>query len=410
MKKTNNKLRALKSVNSAYNREWKVTVYQHRTRSEATNLPISLEKLNKLIKSYMGLRASRVICNGRNGKYNINIRRRRILLRQTYVSDAEIKLNNNKAKITLYLVDREREVLAKKYLKLKKIFSTLMLDRYNKFYHGTMRMLSPIFSLQSLQLRKELQSIGFPQSFAFIKEFIKLKNLYLKKVWSVLISRSLYKSLNSLREIELNYTLNQNKLNNNTMLLKLSKMIEKLLAIGRNKKYFIEYNIVKLKSIAYNTDLFTQALALKLKKTRINRIKSMLSLINRAYIPQIDSPDSEMSRDLMQETRTKDELALPLATTNSKNEIHNSVYSNIGYKNISGIRIEVSGRLTKRYRADKSVSTIKYKGGLMNIDSTLKDIKSIKFRGNANTNISYSITKSKRRIGAFAVKGWLAGK
>ena len=189
------------------------------------------------------------------------------------------------------------------------------------------------------------------------------------------------------------------------MLLKLSKMIEKLLAIGRNKKYFIEYNIVKLKSIAYNTDLFTQALALKLKKTRINRIKSMLSLINRAYIPQIDSPDSEMSRDLMQETRTKDELALPLATTNSKNEIHNSVYSNIGYKNISGIRIEVSGRLTKRYRADKSVSTIKYKGGLMNIDSTLKDIKSIKFRGNANTNISYSITKSKRRIGAFAVKG-----
>ena len=190
------------------------------------------------------------------------------------------------------------------------------------------------------------------------------------------------------------------------MLLKLSKMIEKLLAIGRNKKYFIEYNIVKLKSIAYNTDLFTQALALKLKKTRINRIKSMLSLINRAYIPQIDSPDSEMSRDLMQETRTKDELALwGNHTTNSKNEIHNSVYSNIGYKNISGIRIEVSGRLTKRYRADKSVSTIKYKGGLMNIDSTLKDIKSIKFRGNANTNISYSITKSKRRIGAFAVKG-----
>lgn len=214
------------------------------------------------------------------------------------------------------------------------------------------------------------------------------------------------KSLNSLREIEVNSTINQNKFSKNTMLFKLSKIIEKLLAIGRKKKQSIEYNIVKLKSIAYNTDLFTQALALKLKKSRINRIKSMLSLINRAYIPQIDSQDSLLSRDLMQEARTKDELD-GLATTleNSNNEIHNSVYSNIGYKNISGIRIEVSGRLTKRYRADKSVSTIKYKGGLMNIDSTLKDIKSIKFRGNANTNISYSITKSKRRIGAFAVKG-----
>lgn len=409
MKKTKNKL----AVNSAFTREWKVTTFQHSKKSEATNLPISLEKLNKLIKSYMRLRASRLlIWKGRNGKNIISIRRRRILLRQTFVSDAEIKLNNIKAKITLYLVDREREVLAKKYLMLKKRFSTLMLDRYNKFYQGLIRMIS----LQSL---KELQSkhtgTGYP--FAFIKEFLVVKNLYLQKVWSVLISRSLVKSLNSLREIEVNSTINQKKFSNNTMLFKLSKIIEKLLAIGRKKKQSIEYNIVKLKSIAYNTDLFTQALALKLKKTRINRIKSMLSLINRAYIPQIDSQDSLLSRDLMQEARTKDELASGgLATTmlafgeNSKNEIHNSVYSNIGYKNISGIRIEVSGRLTKRYRADKSVSTIKYKGGLMNIDSTLKDIKSIKFRGNANTNISYSITKSKRRIGAFAVKGWLAGK
>jgi hypothetical protein len=32
------------------------------------------------------------------------------------------------------------------------------------------------------------------------------------------------------------------------------------------------------------------------------------------------------------------------------------------------------------------------------------------FRGNSKSNVTYSITKSKRRIGAFAVKGWIGGK
>lgn len=31
---------------------------------------------------------------------------------------------------------------------------------------------------------------------------------------------------------------------------------------------------------------------------------------------------------------------------------------------MAGIRLEVKGRLTKRYRADRSISILKWKGGL----------------------------------------------
>jgi hypothetical protein len=47
---------------------------------------------------------------------------------------------------------------------------------------------------------------------------------------------------------------------------------------------------------------------------------------------------------------------------------------------------------------------------LKNIDSSFKGLSSVLFRGNTPSNISYTMHNSKRRIGAFAVKGWLSGK
>jgi hypothetical protein len=39
--------------------------------------------------------------------------------------------------------------------------------------------------------------------------------------------------------------------------------------------------------------------------------------------------------------------------------IPKSIYNSIKYKNLGGIRIEVKGRLTKRYRADRSVYSLR---------------------------------------------------
>lgn len=173
-----------------------------------------------------------------------------------------------------------------------------------------------------------------------------------------------------MRKYDLMYSLNQYKFNNQILLPKLSNILNKI--IGKK----IEYNIVNLKSIAYNTDLFTQALALKLKKTRMNHIKSMFSILNRAYLPKINTikertlvkgqNNVDLFLDKYKDLKiisnlninNLDGLLGNIHETSSK-EIHSTIYNSIGYKNMSGIRLEVKGRLTKRYRADRSIYSLK---------------------------------------------------
>ena len=88
----------------------------------------------------------------------------------------------------------------------------------------------------------------------------------------------------------------------------------------------------------------------------------------------------------------------------------NTIFNLIKYKKIGGIKLEIKGRLTKRYRADRALFKVKWKGGLKNIDSSYKGLSSVNMRGYVKPNVQYSIFTSKRRIGAFAVKGWISGK
>jgi hypothetical protein len=75
-----------------------------------------------------------------------------------------------------------------------------------------------------------------------------------------------------------------------------------------------------------------------------------------------------------------------------------------------GVRLIVKGRLTKRYRADRAVYKLKWKGGLKNIDSSFKGLSTVMFRGYLDSNVEKTRLASKRRIGSFAVKGWFSGK
>jgi len=56
------------------------------------------------------------------------------------------------------------------------------------------------------------------------------------------------------------------------------------------------------------------------------------------------------------------------------------------------------------------VFKVRWKGGLKNIDSSYKGLSTQNYRGHVNANLSYTMLSSKRRIGAFAVKGWVSGK
>jgi len=91
-------------------------------------------------------------------------------------------------------------------------------------------------------------------------------------------------------------------------------------------------------------------------------------------------------------------------------KLYNIIFNSINYKNVNGIRLEIRGRLTRRYRADRTVYKLRWKGGLQNLDSSYKGLTSVIMRGHVRSNVEYSIFSSKRRIGAFAAKGWISGK
>jgi hypothetical protein len=425
----------------SFSKEWKNTVYSFN-KNTLKNIPVNDININKIIKGYFNLYFKD---NKYTGSKFILLKRRRNLLRRIHVSNAEIKHTNNKAIITLYTINREKNVLKKKYLKInKKISQRLIAKRYFLLYKQNIHKIYNVLNKHMLNTtqvaikdRIFINDIIRKKSFInykleYLNKFIKLKDLYLKKVWLYILNKYANKYLRLLRKYDLLYSLNQYKFNKFIFLPVLSNILNKI--IGKK----IEYNIINLKSVAYNTDLFTNALALKLRKKRINYIKNMFSILNRAYLPNVNTI-KERSRIQAQAlniagaitTQDKDlkviskingcvsthaahnnnlSKLLEYRTNIDNKEVHNKIYDSIGYKNMGGIRLEVKGRLTKRYRADRSIYSLKWKGGLKNIDSSFKGLSSVLFRGNSKSNMTYSIAKSKRRIGAFAVKGWIGGK
>ena len=435
----------------SFTKEWTNTIYSFN-KNIIKNIPVNFININKIIKSYFNLYFKYPIFLDLLKIKRLLLRKRRNLLTKIFVSDAEIKHTNNKAIITLYTLNREKNVLKKKYLKInKKISKKLIAKRYFLLYKENIEKIYKIlgeYKDQYIFISDIIRKTKFIKyKLEYLNKFIKLKDLYLKKVWGVILNQYARKYLKYLRKYDLLYSLNQYKFNRLVFLPKLSNILNKILG----KK--IEYNIINLKSVAYHTDLFTNALALKLRKRRINYINSMFSILNRAYLPNINTIKErsiikgDQKMDLFQ-SKFKDlkiisnivfpampeGIAGSLAPTSSlsklldgtypsdinngimhssdanKENIHNTIYNSIGYKNMAGIRLEVKGRLTKRYRADRSIYSLKWKGGLKNVDSSFRGLSSVLFRGNSKSNVTYSIAKSKRRIGAFAVKGWIGGK
>ena len=435
----------------SFSKEWKNTIYSYN-KNTLKNIQVNDLNINKIIKGYFNLYFKD---HKYTGSKFILLKRRRNLLRRIHVSNAEIKHTNNKAIITLYTLNREKNVLKKKYLKInKKISKKLIAKRYFLLYKENIEKIYKIlgeYKDQYIFISDIIRKTKFIKyKLEYLNKFIKLKDLYLKKVWGVILNQYARKYLKYLRKYDLLYSLNQYKFNRLVFLPKLSNILNKILG----KK--IEYNIINLKSVAYHTDLFTNALALKLRKRRINYINSMFSILNRAYLPNINTIKErsiikgDQKMDLFQ-SKFKDlkiisnivfpatsgigsltqssslsklldgtypSGAVKLLLNNgimhssdaNKENIHNTIYNSIGYKNMAGIRLEVKGRLTKRYRADRSIYSLKWKGGLKNVDSSFRGLSSVLFRGNSKSNVTYSIAKSKRRIGAFAVKGWIGGK
>src|SRR6516164_6219552 len=81
------------------------------------------------------------------------------------------------------------------------------------------------------------------------------------------------------------------------------------------------------------------------------------------------------------------------------------VLNSVKNKTITGVRIEIAGRLSKRHTASKSLFKLRYKGSLKNKDSSFHKLSSLNLRRHMKSNIQHTKLNSVARIGTFGIKG-----
>jgi len=72
-------------------------------------------------------------------------------------------------------------------------------------------------------------------------------------------------------------------------------------------------------------------------------------------------------------------------------------------KIVTGIRLQGTGRLTKRLTASRSISKVKYMGSLKNINSSYESISTVMLRGFAKSNLQSVNINDYNQNGSFGV-------
>ena len=362
-------------------REWNNSIYVFN--KNAINLiPKATELVNKLITSYFNLY---------NLKLERKIRSNRLLRRlrklssnKIYVSNGEFKHTNNKVVITLYLFNRQKFNIDKKIRKgFYKTWSNQ--DVLNKRW-----LLIQAKAIQSIKKwnKKKLVLIDILESYTKNKQIIDYKDLskYIILFYKKLIKKSLDKYLLHKYYQQLVF-INKSKFNYNYLQF-LKIYLEKIY----NKN--VEFNLVNLRRFYLNSDILSESITIKIRKNRRKLLKYLNTLKRKVKV------------------RNKKNIfyqpILNKLNNINKEYLEEVILKNIKYKHVTGFRLETRGRLTRRYTASRSVSKLRYKGNLLNIDSSYRGLSSVLLKGNQKSNLQHTKLKSKTRIGSFGIKGWIS--
>ena len=196
-----------------------------------------------------------------------------------------------------------------------------------------------------------------------IRKFVKLEKTYFNSVRSLNFNISRYNNLFiNLRDLGLNSLL--------------EKKYEKSIII----------KLVELKSVHLNSDIFSSAVALKLRYRKNKAVR----ILRKAILQIVKIPDLH---------------TLITFDDTMKNMNKNNFLNTIKQQVVSGVRFEAKGRLTRRLTAMRSVFKYRYTGSLKNIRSSLNQKSSTLLRGYVKCNSQYTVIDSKTRNGSFGLKG-----
>ena len=424
--------------------EWFNSIYAYNKNTPRL-LPVASKVIIKLFKGYFNM-YSKKFENKIRASY-LRRWRRRLSIKRILVSKAELKHTSDKVIITLYIFNGENKYYTNRLNKIR--IPALLLNK--KIRTNELRVKTRLVKIKALKLISKIkQKSNMLLKINTYKLNRNILNNYVWKYYVKFVNRSLYKERVYLYFKQI-LALNKFKFAN-TYLVPLKSLIEKVY----NKK--VEFNLVNTKYLHLNSDLFSDTVALKLRN-RKNRLLRVLkaSLIKKKIKPtsiidlaSIDQPNSTVRakinelnvNSLISELSLLDEKMYnpdPLQHLMSGFAVKNTIslinklkyigiykgyhqeidsYSNLFYnetvlyplkhKLISGIRLEASGRLSRRITAARAVFKVRYLGNLKNVDSSFKGLSSVILRGHIRSNIQFTKSINKTKIGAFGIKGWVS--
>ncbi len=432
------------------NKEWYNSIYAFN-KNTLKLLPVTDKFVIKLIRSYFNMFSSKLQTKTRIGRLS-----RWLRLRSTnkiFISKPEVKHTSDKVIITLYIYNRQLWYYIRKIKKIKTFAFLKILEIKKHLIKGNCfnKKEKNFFEKKKTYFKQKIQLLKTKA----LKLTLNIKNknnlLFKNLKWTIdklnsteinfyilFIRKYLKKEIFYLRFMQILH-FNKSKLKN-TYILPLKSLIEKIY----NKK--VEFNLVSLKNYHLNSDIFTQILAIKLKKRKNKLIRVLHICLSKIQVPfkkrleyyikdtrKITQQNLIISdlinKKILKHDDLLDKILKNLDGLNKntklvilkksnrkifknkiliKQKLENFVLNSIKHKTVTGIRIEASGRLTRRLIASRATFKIRYKGTIKNINSSYRGLSSVLLRGNLKSNTQLSKISNQTPIGAFGLKGWIS--
>ena len=287
-------------------KEWSNSVYAFNVNS-IKNLSVADKNLIKLIKSYFNFFFTKKVLKSKR----LAIRFRRLAINKIFISKAELKHTSSKVIITIYVYNEERRVLIRKIKRLEAILfpsffkviqskinnKSLSIEEKLNMINNKKNNISLINFLYELKSNL-IQQIKLEEKKLLLKDLnkdlIKLINIitlcendlasykYYESLYKDYIYKThLEREINIISYYKLLLSLNKFKFENK-FLSKLKELISKLY----NKE--VEFNIINLKTLYLNSDIFTEAISLKLKNRDNKLLRVLKSSLSMIKLPKVN--------------------------------------------------------------------------------------------------------------------------
>lgn len=395
-------------------RNWKNSIYVYN-KNTLSLLPEASRLTIKLIKSYFNFFSPKLEQKINNKKViffkslikkkiatSKILRKKNVSTSKIFISNGQFKHTNDLVNITIYFYNRQ-------FLNYQYIILKLFKNLFNNSLFKNKILLIRKNGLRSLN--KQIKTKDIMVNTLKIKNASQIKNIeYSQNIfYKNLIKKSIvkYRLLMYLKELIL---LNKFKFNN-CLLQNITNLVKKI--YRKN----IQFNFINVKYFYLNSDILTESLVLKLRKNRKKLLKYLNTIIRKAKIkkirwnPKFRYDFNEYAFKNTKKLDLTNNLLYDLFLQNKtkSKDLKKFIFNNIDYKRVSGIRLQAAGRLTRRNTASRSISKIKYKGSLVNINSSIKGYPYALLRGSLRPNLEFTKLNSKTRIGSFGIKGWIGG-